>query len=272
MRYSGLQPQYFPRLHYFARILNADIYVVRDDAQFVSRHKYPDGSKGPSYQVHTPIKQPSGVSLLTVPIVHAGLQPIKDTEVAYGDKWVKNHLTAIQNNYGKASQFKTLMPEIQELLEAQFKTVADLNIATFAWGMLHLLGEDTVTKKMLTIPTVLEKLAKQKEFRLTKIVFGSTLKGFTNPELNTNDKIIAAIKEVGADEDYCGGTAQNAYMDMDEFERQGITIVIQDWKAIEYPQLFTKQQSFLKDLSIIDLLMNTSPKEAIRIIKEGVAV
>jgi hypothetical protein len=80
------------------------------------------------------------------------------------------------------------------------------------------------------------------------------------------------MKEVGANEDYCGGTALSAYMNMDEFKEQGIKITIQEWKCLEYPQLFTKQQGFIKDLSLIDFVMNTPPNEQGDIIKKGVSV
>ena len=83
MRYSGIQPQYFPRLHYFARILNADIFVSRDDAQFLRKHKYPDGKTDKSYQAHTPIKTPSGIYLLNVPTKHEGFIPIYKTAISY---------------------------------------------------------------------------------------------------------------------------------------------------------------------------------------------
>jgi hypothetical protein len=88
MRLSDIQPQYFPRLHFFARMLASDVFVFRDDVQFVRNHKYPDGSRGPSYQVHTPIRIPDGASLLTVSVKKGSLLPIGRAEVSYEQKWV----------------------------------------------------------------------------------------------------------------------------------------------------------------------------------------
>ncbi len=267
MRYSGIQPQYFPRLHYFARILNADIFMLRDDAQFVGRHKYPSGKNGPSYQAHTPIKQPTGEYLLTVPFKHAGLLPIKQTEISYNDRWTHAHLGTLLTFYGKAPHIKVLMPEIEDLLKTRYQYVGELDLATLLWGLLHLLGEERVTKEMLSLSYVREKLKKQATFRLKDIQLGSETKALTDPSLDRNEKIVAVIKEVGADEDYCGGTAQQAYMDMELFKKNGIKITVQDWKCKEYPQQFIKQQGFLPNLSIIDLLMNAAHTEAVRIIK-----
>ena len=58
-----------------------------------------------------------------------------------------------------------------------------------------------------------------------------------------------------------------AYMDRSLFEQHGIKITVQDWKCKEYPQLYKKQQGFIPNLSIIDLLMNVSVDEAVKIIK-----
>src|SRR3989344_745861 len=96
VRYSGIQPQYFPRLHYFARILATDIFVIRNDAQYVRKHKYPNGSIDKSYQAHSPIKQALGRQLLSVPTQHEGFAPLAATKIFYDQTWMQNHLKALQ--------------------------------------------------------------------------------------------------------------------------------------------------------------------------------
>jgi len=269
MRYTGIQPHYFPRLHYFARILATDTFVIRDDVQFVRKHKYPDGKTGKSYQAHTPIKHASGIHLLMVPIQHNGQKPINKTEVQYSFEWVEDHLKTIENFYRRAPNFSKIFPEIQAILKEKYKTVAELNLATILWGFLKLAGLKKVSKDMLSIDFVLQKIKKQNMFRLKSIQKASESKSLAKfKNANPNEKIIALIKEVGANEDYCGGTGVAAYMDKELFEARGIKITVQDWKCKEYPQLFKKQQGFIPNLSIIDLLMNVSTDEAIKIIKE----
>ncbi len=265
MRYSGIQPQYFPRLHYFARILNADVFVIRDDAQFVSKHKYPDGRVDKSYQAHTPIKQSFGVHLLAIPIKHEGLLPLYKTKIAYGDGWAESHLKTLRIVYGKADNFNILYPEIEAVLTSNYPYLADLNDATIFWGLLHLLGEKKVKPESLKATNVMKYLGKEKQFRLKKIQKASETP-IQFEKLSANEKIVSLIKEVGANEDYCGGTGAAAYMDEDIFKKNGIKITVQDWKCAEYPQLFTKQVGFIPNLSIIDLLMNTDLKEARSII------
>lgn len=264
MRYSGIQPQYFPRLHYFARILNTDTFVVRDDVQFVRKHKYPDGTNGKSYQVHSPIKEALGTYFLLVPILHEGYNPINTTKIQYQHNWVEQHIKTIQTFYSRAQYFSVIYPQIEKLLTKKYNNLAELNIATIMWGLSQILNISFDT----SFDEINDALKKQKIVRLKKILLASESRTLTqNTTLKTNEKIIALLKELGADEDYCGGTAFSAYMDKELFEKNGIKITLQEWESKEYPQLFLKQQPFIPNLSIIDLLMNVSPKEAIKILQ-----
>lgn len=266
MRYSGLQPQYFPRLHYIARILNADIYMVRDEVQFVTKHKYPGDRVDKSYQAHTPIKHSFGKFLLGVPIRHSGYSAIMNTEIAYQNKWHQDHLKAVQFAYSKAVNFKRLYPQLENFLNRKYQNLADLNLTTIYWGILHLTGEESVDINKLSLDWVNKHLKKQKKFRLQEILRASETKAYKNfNKLGPNEKILALCQEVGATEDYCGGTAMAAYVDHDIFEKNGIKITVQDWKGKEYRQLFPKH-GFIPNLSIIDLLMNVPLKEAQEII------
>ena len=269
MRYTGIQTQYFPRLHYFARVLNTDLFVIRDEVQFVARHKYPNGKIGSSYQSDTPIKQSTGLFMLHVPIIHSGLQPINETKITYTEKWTNKHLQTIKFAYMKSPNFQELYPELEMIIKNEYDNIADLSITTFLWGMLRLLDRGVVTKDRLNLAFVKAKLAKQNIFRLRDIRLGKDIEAFQKKDIDKNEKIIRALKEVGATEDYCGETAFAAYMDKSLFEKNGITITIQNWKCREYPQLYIKQQGFISNLSIIDLLMNVSREEAINVLQGG---
>lgn len=263
MRYSGIQPHYFPRLHYFARILQTDIFVIRDDVQFVRKHKYPDGKNGKSYQAHTPIKHASGLHFLMIPIIHDGYKSIRDTKIQYNSNWVEEHLKTIQTTYSNAPYFSVVYPQLQKLLTKKYENLAELNIATIIWAFVYLLNLHKVKQKDITLGTFNTMLKKQKNIRLKKILLGSESKSLTqNNSMTANEKIVSLLKEIGANEDYCGGTAMAAYMDKELFEKNGIKIVVQDWNCKEYPQLFLKHQPFIPNLSIIDLFMNVSQKEA----------
>jgi hypothetical protein len=261
-RYSGIQPQYFPRLHYFARILNTDIFVLRDDAQFVRKHKYPDGKTDKSYQAHSPIKQSFGRFLLSVPVTHEGFLSLSDTKVDKDNDWVESHLKTFKIAYSKAPYFKEIYPELEKIFEnAADKSIGELNTSTIMWSILRLLGDKKVPLDNLSIDEVIDRLKKKKDVRLKEIKQASKSKSLKNKTLKTNEKIVALCKEFGANEDYCGGTGVSAYVDHSLFEKNGISIKVQDWKCKEYPQLFQKL-GFIANLSILDLLFNVHASSA----------
>lgn len=268
MRYSGIQPQYFPRLHYFARAINTDFFVLRDEVQFVVRHKYPDGKINPSYQAHTPIKTSSGLFLLNVPTTHQGLKPINQTTIAYNHSWVHKHLKTIQNNYSRAANFSKIYPEIEWLLKNKYPLLSDLNIQTFLWG-LNWLFRNQLEVNQLSIANINKVLKAKNPFRLKQIKLASEIKQLQQGNLSANQKILTIMKSIKATEDYTGGTAFEAYMDEDLFKKNNIKVVVQNWKCQNYPQLFDRKMGFLPNLSITDLLMNVSPSKALDIIIKG---
>lgn len=265
MRYSGIQPQYFPRLHYFARSLKTDIFVLRDEVQFVLRHKYPDGKNGPSYQTHTPIKTSTGLYLLNIPTSHQGYKPINQTSIIYGHLWIHKHIKTIATNYAKSPNFSKYFPDIQQILGKKYEILSHLNTLTFLWGINIFLGTPLKLNE-LSIKNINRELKQNKKFRLKKIVLASKIRQLNNTSLSANEKILTIIKALKAAEDYTGGTAFAAYMDEGLFEKNNIKVTIQDWKCQAYPQLFSSKLGFLPNLSIIDLLMNASLKQATDII------
>lgn len=256
-RYSGIQPQYFPRLHYFNRILNSDVFMVRDDVQFVRKHKYPDGHNGPSFQAHTPIKEASGIYLLSVFIKHDGLRPIYQTVVSSDLSWKDEHLNTLKYAYLKAPYFNSIYPGIEKIISREYQSLAELNLSTILWAIGKLSGLAEMANDRPTLKAVNDFLSDQSLFRLKKIQLGSQSQFYkNNPQASANEKIIGLCKEIGASEDFCGGTGVAAYVDYELFSRNGITIAVQDWQCPEYHQQFIKKLRFIPNLSIIDLLMN----------------
>jgi len=244
--------------------------MIRDDAQFVKKHKYPNGKNDKSYQSDTPIKQAHGSQFLTVPILHKKERflPITKTEIAYELPWVKNHLLTLKIAYSKSPNFSKFYPYLEGLLMKPYPSLAELNISSILWGLLLIFEEDTSVKN-LTVKHLNKILQKQKTFRLREIRRGSESAASSNfGQMSANEKILALLDEVGANEDYCGGTAIAAYFDHDLFEKAGIKVTVQDWKCKEYRQQFIKQQSFIPNLSILDLVFNATLDETRAILSE----
>jgi len=216
MRYSGIQPQYFPRLHYFARILETDIYLIRDEVQYVKKHKYPDGRNDKSYQSHTPIKQTFGRFLMSVPVKER-FRPIAETELTGGLDWVRKHLKTLEISYGKAPNFSLVFPSLQAILATSFPNLASLNIATIVWALTYLISGENLNYWQDKDFNKLDKLLnKQKIFRLKSVKRSSELKEIEKMEkdiikktldLSDVSKQIALrnlTKKLGKDMDYIG--------------------------------------------------------------------
>ncbi|HSW85807.1 MAG TPA: WbqC family protein [Candidatus Saccharimonadales bacterium] len=241
IRYTGTQPQYFPRLHYFNRILNADVFMLRDDAQYVRKHKYPGGYNGPSYQSHTPIKAANGIQLLQIPTKHDNHSSIAETQLNNNTDWPELHLKTIRLAYGKAPFFTTIYPQLENLLTKKYVSLADLNISTISWALSQLNMQGTKAR--------LKNITQGSQSQYIKL----------NQKASATEKILGLCQEVAATEYYCGGTAVDAYLDRALLEKNGIKVIIQDWACPEYKQRFMKQHGWLPNLSIIDLLMNVDP-------------
>lgn len=265
MRVTIYQPQYFPRLHYFNRILNADTFVVLDSAQYTKSLVHFDTeqkrTRHKSYQADTPIKLATGPFLLTVPVKHDGLTQINETGIDYIHGWQSKHLAILKANYAKSAAFKERFPEIETLLKKEYASLADLSLATIIWGIATLLNENVSNYTSLVECNAL--LSAQKQIRLQKIVRSSELSVQRPEGLQKGTEWTTAIcKELGADEYFHGGTAQAGYMDDAYYKKEGIKLVTQDWKCNQYPQNFTDKIGFSANLSILDLLLNLPSTEA----------
>lgn len=261
MRLSGYQPQYFPRLHYFARMLESDIFRIIDYVQFVRAHLFlkPDGSRerGFSYQAHTPIKLSSGLFLLSVPTEHRGLTAINTTTPNSASDWVQKHIQTIRYAYAKSKNAAVILPHVNRILSRQSKSLAELNILSTYWALSHILGSPTENPEQLTTGFINDLLVSRPHpFRLRKIVVMSETDILPRGENeDPTDWIIMCTKRLGADEYYHGGTAAAAYLDENRLRDAGIAAVQQNWICKEYRQLHPRV-GFLPNLSILDLLLN----------------
>jgi hypothetical protein len=267
MRITIYQPRYFPQLHYFNRILNSDVFIILDSAQYTKSlvHLTPSGKeRHTSYQSDTLIKFPGGTYILTVPVKHDGLKSINETAIDYSSTWPGKHIATIRTAYGKASGFNRVFPGLDLLIRNRYKNLADLNIASICWALSILLDAPNIT---LSLDTVNKMLAKYPRVRLKKILRDAQ-SGVTRPNgiSKGTEWTIAICQAMKATEYVYGGTAKEGYMDMEAYKKNGIRPIQQNWLCPRYTQLYTDKVGYLPNLSIIDLLMNVDAQTAIRIL------
>lgn len=210
------QPQYLPYLGFFHKITKADLFVVMDDVQFMDR----------GFQHRNSIKMQTGKQWLTVPLNYKRFEVISDVKIDVTQNWRRKQWAAIQTNYVKAPFFAELGPELRAILmDGGHVLLAQLNIDLMRW--------------------VLDKL------RITTPIKLSSTLGITGEK---SERHINICRAVGADT-YLSGPGGRLYMDMDEFARNDVNVLFQEYRAKEYPQLYP-QLGFIPDLAIVDPLFN----------------
>ena len=269
MRVAIYQPRYFPQLHYFNRAINSDVFVILDCAQYTKALVHSVNGKKErhkSFQSDTILKLPEGIHYLTVSVKHNGLLPINQTVLDYSSDWARRHIATIASAYRKSPNFARVFPQIEQLLKRDYKTLGELNIMTFLWGLSCLMGLK-IDIDNLSVEIINDHL-QNSPFRLKKIVLGSEL-GVERPQgaQRGTEWTVAICKALGASEYIHGETAQNGYMDEGYYHKNNIELVTQSWKCEEYEQQFKDRAGFISNLSIIDLLLNVSAKEASQIIE-----
>ncbi len=211
-----LQPSYLPWLGYFDQIARSDVFVFYDDVQFDKN----------GWRNRNRIKSANGVQWLTVPVLHKGLGPqaINRVQISNKSQWSEKHLRTIAQSYAGAAYRDEVCELLLGYLTQPWTLLADLDIALIE-GICGYLG-------------------------LKRRFVRSSSLGI---EGERSERLIRICDRFGA-KSYLSGDAARAYLDVDLFSAEGITVEWQGYSHPEYPQL---HGSFVSHLSIVDLLMNS---------------
>ena len=119
------QPDFIPYLGFFHRLLNADLFIVLDNVQFLRR----------GWHHRDKLKTPQGDSWFTIGLVKSP-QDTKINEIYLSDdNWEKKHLNLFKQNYKKAKYFHEIFPYIEKLYMTEFSRMIDFNLASIAMLM-----------------------------------------------------------------------------------------------------------------------------------------
>jgi len=244
------------------------------------RLKYPDGKRGSSFQAHTPVRAGSDVLMLSVP-VKKGQASIKDTQVSYGDDWAAKQLNQIGNFYRKCGRFDDVFPLLKTFLQGhQFSSLADLNIRTAIWALLviYMPSQDANTLEQITESDINDALSKIQDLlteregvRTRQIVVASDLitKEFDDEQWSPTERIVALCRHYEATRYVAGGTAIESYLELSAFADANVAVDRQDWTCTNYSQAGADTDTFMPNLSVLDLIMNVDSSQA-RAVLEGV--
>lgn len=191
------QPLYFPNLHYLARLNEADLFVVFDNAEF-SRQ---------SRQHRVPI-QFGGRKWLTIPIKQDGeSKQIRDVWIDTSEYWWKKHRKTIKAKYGGDAP-------------APFKSVYELE-----------LGQEC-TLDEFTIPLLRQVIDM---FDIDIRIERASEVDIPYTKGNASDYLARVTDHFGSTTYYCGKNAYESYLNPDPFDRLNIDIEVQDWEA-QWPE------------------------------------
>lgn len=225
------QPQTFPWLGYFAKIMQADTFVILDNVQF----------KKNEWQNRNRIKSANGPQWLTVPVIHHFGQLIKDVRINNRINWRHKHIQALKSNYSKAPYFHHYLPELERLYQKDWQFLAEFNLTGIRW-VLEILNVNTP----LLIASEIEELQNR-------------------DNLNADERLIFLTQLCHADT-YLSGAGGREYLDTGLFPQKNIRLIFQDFQHPSYPQQFG---DFTSHLSVLDLLFNLGP-ESRNIIQGGI--
>jgi hypothetical protein len=223
------QPQYLPWIGYFDKMRRADIFCYLNDVQY----------KKNEWQNRNRIKTAQDWQWLTVPVRYRFPEKINEVRINNTTQWSKKHLQAIKTNYSRAPYFKEYISIFEDTFSRDWELISGLNI--------HLI----------------ECLKDALQMKEKKTIISSELTLREDP----TDRLIDICKELGADT-YLAGQGGANYMDAIRFEKNGLNVIMQEFKHPVYPQLFGDFQSHM---SIVDLLFNCGPEsmDMIRSANEG---
>ena len=224
MKLAIHQPEHLPWLGFFNKMAQVDTYVILDDVQYV---------KG-NYQNRNKILGTNGEQWISVPVQGKGRldSTILDMQIAEerNPKWRRKYLNTLYLSYRNHPYFSLHFPFFEKLLEKNMMSLRDLNIE-----IIHYFADFLDIHPRFLKASELETEGKK------------------------SDLVLSICKTLGADT-YLSGAGGMHYMNLEDFEREGIEVCFQNFTHPVYPQLHTEE--FIPYLSTLDLLFNCDQADA----------
>lgn len=219
MKVSIHQPHYFPWMGYLDKMAKSDKFILMDEVQLTDksnmfRNKF--------------LSHGGQEKFLTVCFTKKGYMDKPFTEVTINKNvdWQTKHVNFLKDSYKKAPFFVEIWDRIEPILSNKYDFLCDVDVATVLL-FKELFGIDT------------------------EIIYQHDLN--YDKKLRKNELVLELCKCVSADE-YLSGNGARKYMNVDYFQRNGVSV---EYQVFEYPRY--KQYNvdeFIPNLSALDILFN----------------
>jgi len=214
------QPNFFPWLGYFDKIIKSDYFIFLDDVQFPK--------KGGNWVNRVKLLIQGEERWITAKVDRSyhGTRDINEIKVVDNQIWQKKIIKTLSQNYSKHEFFTEIMMFIENLLVNDEKYLSKYNSNN--------------------IISILKKL----ELDSSKCFFSSDINLIN---FKSNERLIHLVKSLKGDTYLCGGGSMN-YQNDELFFENNLNIKYQKYAHPKYTQ--NGSGEFISGLSIIDCLMN----------------
>lgn len=216
------QPNFFPWLGYFEKIVKSDLFVFLDDVQFQQ--------KGSCWGNRVKLLISGDPKWISVPIIRKSSLP-KYNEIVFDEKqpWRLKMKKTLAANYPKTPFYSEVSELIEDILNQKTDNLTEFNIYAIK-SILRFLDYGSM------------ELIKSSELGITS----------TSTQL-----LIDIVKNVDGNSYLAGGGAQG-YQEDELFKEQGVELIYQNYQHPRYQQ---NSNEFVPGLSIVDALMNLGKDE-----------
>ena len=211
------QPQYFPWMPYFKKIMRSDIFIFLDNVQFqkngiINRNE---------------LKNSNGRFWLTVPVMNISKKKILDVQIDNKSNWIRKHIASIKNNYSQSNNYVFFCKYILPIYKKKHNNIADLNIEI--------------------IEVILKKYFKSKVKTLRQKNMFTKYHG---------SNLIFEICKKNKATKYISGPGGKNYLDLSKFQENNIDVEFMDNKLpLVYEQQY-KKIAHISDISALDFFLN----------------
>ena len=195
------QPETFPWLGFFNKMMLADEYIILDNVQF--RKNY--------FQNRNQFLTKQGPIYLTVPVDFKNYKLINEIVIKYNENWQRKHLNTIKQSYGKAKYFKEHIDFFESLYSMKFELLVDFNMEVINY-----------IRKVLNINVPIVKVSS------------------LNVEGTSSELLLNICKNRKADI-YISGRDGRNYLDITIFKQKNIKVVYHNFTHPKYKQFNSRE-------------------------------
>lgn len=213
------QPNFFPWLGFFDKLIRCDVFVLLDDVQFPKT--------GGTWMNRVKLLSNGSPIWVTAPIVRAyhGTRRISEIQINEATPWREKLVRTVYASYAQTPYFRELFQVFEPLILNSAHSLLEYNHFSIE-TMAGLFGIDT-----------------------QKIVLGSSL----NVSSHSTDMLVEMTRAVGGTA-YLSGDGAGGYQEAEKFAQAGLALMFQNYTHPLYKQI--RSEKFVAGLSVLDALFH----------------